>query len=111
MPAAPGDGCGRGSATAGPARAAAAISAAATEHARVEHGRMGKTLFDREPSVRASCPRGRAAAEPRSELRLEQPDDAGDRDGDPVRAVVELVAQLVDHLLELEHGQQLLRGL
>ena len=41
------------------------------------------------------------------ELGVEQPGDARDRDADPVGAVVELVAQLVDGLLELEDGEQL----
>ena len=41
------------------------------------------------------------------ERRFEQPHDRGDRDPDPVGAVVELVAQLVDRLLELEDREQL----
>ena len=36
----------------------------------------------------------------------EQPRDARDRDRDPIGPVVELVAQLVDRLLELEHREQ-----
>jgi hypothetical protein len=35
---------------------------------------------------------------------LQQSLDAGDGDADPIGSVVELVAQLVDRLLELEDG-------
>src|SRR5579862_7095277 len=37
---------------------------------------------------------------------LEQPADAGHRNGHPIRAVVELVLELVDRLLKLEDRQQ-----
>ena len=40
---------------------------------------------------------------------MHEPLDTGDRDSNPVRAVVELVPELVDRLLELEDGEQPLR--
>src|SRR6188768_1052228 len=44
-------------------------------------------------------------------LRFQEPQDPCDRDRDPVGSVVQLVSQLVDGLLQLEDGQQLLGGL
>src|SRR5829696_6693427 len=45
-----------------------------------------------------------------AEIGLDQAPDPGHRDRDPAGPVVELVAQLVDRLLELEDRQQLPRG-
>ena len=57
-----------------------------------------------------ACSRADDAARRRviSRRHLQQPHDARHRDAHPVRAVVQLVAQLVHRLLELEDGQQLL---
>src|SRR5205085_1162853 len=59
----------------------------------------------------ASGARGRRSGRGRSRrVLLEQADDRLDRDPHPVGPVVELVAQLIDRLLELEDRQELLRG-
>src|SRR3954468_23525521 len=44
-------------------------------------------------------------------LRIQEPQDPGHRDRDPVGSVVQLVPQLVYGLLELEDRQQLVRRL
>src|SRR3954453_9005353 len=42
-------------------------------------------------------------------LRIQKSQDPGDRDRDPVRSVVQLIAQFVHGLFELEDREQLLR--
>src|SRR5204863_9558577 len=61
------------------------------------------TLIARASSS-GSCYMGRAS-EALSQRLLQQAGDAGHRDAHPVRPVVELVAQLVDRLLEPEDRQ------
>src|ERR687887_344786 len=108
-------GCTRSSATGSPFAGCAMMAAAAGRNARTTTppscGCAPRTECGFACSRRTMRSRSAAVAmdiwDCLPSLGVEQPSDPGHRDPHPVGTVVELVAQLVDGLLELEDGQQL----
>ena len=85
-------------------RAERAHNDAAVLRVRSEHGVRVRVLAADER--RRALRWRRSCVDLPGSSALKQPRDAGDRDRNPVGAVVELVAELVDRLLELEDREQ-----